>query len=70
MEYAKDEIFNITYNTTLNKLEIKQKKWTSRLKKIIKSNKLIISVISLFIIFCMVDAVLIYYFMRILSTIQ
>ncbi len=69
MEYAKDEVFNITYNTTLNRLEIKQKKWTSRFKKVIKYNKFILSVISLFIAFCAVDSVLILYFIRILNSI-
>lgn len=69
MEYAKDEIFNITYNTTLNRLEIKQKKWTSRLKRVIKYNKFILSVISLFIAFCAVDAMLILYFIKTLNSI-
>ena len=36
MEYAKDEIFNITYNSSKNKLEMKRKNWTTRLWQKIK----------------------------------
>ena len=41
MEYAKDEIFQIRYNTKLDRLEMKGESWTSRLSKKIKRHKLI-----------------------------
>ena len=36
MEYAKDEIFNITYNSTKDKLEMKKKNRTTTIWKKIK----------------------------------
>ena len=33
MEYAKDEIFQIKYNTKLNRLEMGKENWTSKLVK-------------------------------------
>ena len=31
MEYAKDEIYQIRYNTKLNRVQIKQESWTSKI---------------------------------------
>ena len=39
MEYAKDEMFQIRYNTKLNRLQIKNESWTSRIY--IKNKKII-----------------------------
>ena len=38
MEYAKDEVFKIRYNTKLNRLQIKEENWTSKLLKQIKAH--------------------------------
>ncbi len=63
MEYAKDEIFNITYNEKLNRLEIKKKGIKSRLNNFFK-NHVIFSITSIaFIIFSFIDLFLIYNFM-------
>ena len=44
MEYAKDEIFNITYNSTKDKLEMKKKIRTPTNCKKLKNTKLNLSV--------------------------
>ena len=66
MEYAKDEIFNIRYNSNLDKLELRPKKWTSRLEKAIKKHKLITGTIIAFSMLSIFNFVLIYNFMNIL----
>ena len=65
MEYAKDEIFNIKYNETLDRLELKNKKWTNRIK--IRSYNIIIIILILLIFLSSIDFYLIYSFMKILT---
>ena len=60
MEFAKDEIFNITYNTKLNRLEIKQKSLISRFNKFLKNHIIFSITIISFIIFSIIDFLLIY----------
>ena len=69
MEYAKDEIFQIHYNTKLNRLEMKGESWTSRLIKKIKKHKLLTTTIIAFIMFATINLVMIYSFMKILQNI-
>lgn len=69
MEYAKDEIFQIRYNTNLNRLEIGHQRWTSRMIKTIKRHKLITTVIVAFITFSTINIFMIYNFMKILQNI-
>ena len=67
MEYAKDEIFQITYNTKLNRLERLKENWTSRCYKKIKEHKLLTTVIITFFMFSIINIVMIYSFMKILQ---
>lgn len=69
MEYAKDEIFQIRYNTNLNRLQIGHEKWTSRLLKTMKRHKLITTTIIAFMMFSTVNLIMIYNFMKILQSI-
>ena len=68
MEYAKDEVFQIRYNTKLNRLQIKEEKWTSKFYKKIKRHKFITAIIITFILFSTINIVMINSFMRILQT--
>jgi len=69
MEYAKDEIFEIHYNTKLNRLQIKKEGWTSKLLKKMKRHKLLTTVVVTFCMFATINVVMIYNFMKILQTI-
>ena len=60
MIYANDEIFNIGYNSKLDRLEIKNKKTTSK-------NKIIRILIVLFGVFSIMNCMLIYTFMELLK---
>lgn len=67
MEYAKDEIFKIRYNTNLNRLQIGEEKWTSKLFEKIKKHKLLTTAIIAFVMFSTLNIVMIYSFMKILK---
>lgn len=69
MEFAKDEIFNIRYNTKLNRLEIKEEGWTSRLKKFLRKHMLINMFLIAFIVLSSINFLLIFNFINILSNI-
>lgn len=69
MEYAKDEIFQIRYNTNLNRLQIGNDRLISRILKTIKNHKLISTAIIAFIMFSTVNIIMIFNFMKILQTI-
>lgn len=69
MEYAKDEIFQIRYHTKLNKLEMGEENWTSRLYKKIKRHKLLTTTVIAFFMFAVINLVMIVSFMRILQNI-
>ena len=69
MEYAKDEIFQIRYNTKLNRLEIKEENWTTRLYRKMKTHKLLTTTIIAFTMFATINMVMICSFMRILQNI-
>lgn len=66
MEYAKDEIFSITYNKKKDRLEYSL---PIRMLKSIKQNKFITLLFTVGGIFGILDFIFIYYFFRILSTI-
>ena len=68
MEYAKDEIFKITYNSSIDRLQIPKESWTSKLSNKMKKHKWISFIIVLFLIFSCINFLLIYYFFRILQT--
>lgn len=67
MEYAKDEIFQIKYNTKLNRLEMGKENWTSKFVKKMRSHKLLTTTIIAFFMFATLNMVMIYSFMRILE---
>ncbi len=69
MEYAKDEIFQIRYNTKLNRLQIKQESWTSKIYKKIKNHKLLTTIIICLLIFSTANIIMIYNFIEILQSI-
>lgn len=69
MKYAKDVIFQIRYNTKLDRLEIRRENWTSKLYKKIKRHKLLTTTIIAFFMFATINMVMICSFMRILQNI-
>lgn len=69
MEYAKDEIFQIRYNTKLDRLEMKRENWTSRLSKKIKRHILLTTTIIAFFMFATINLIMISSFMKILQNI-
>jgi len=69
MEYAKDEFFQVSYHTNLNRLEMKGERWTSKLWKKIKRHKLLTTTIVAFFAFATLNVVMICSFMRILQSI-
>lgn len=69
MEYAKDEIFQIRYNTKLNRLQMKGECWTSKLAKTMKRHKLLTTTIIAFGLFSTINIIMIYSFMNILQNI-
>lgn len=69
MEYAKDEIFQIRYNTKLNRLQIGSESWTNKIHKKIKRHKLLTTIIIALITFSTVNIIMIYNFIEILQNI-
>lgn len=67
MEYTKDDIFNIRYNTELNRLEMRKK--NKSVLETVKKHKLISFVITTLIMFSGLNFFLIYNFMKILQNI-
>ena len=67
MEYAKDGVFNIRYNTELNRLEIRKKNRSIWEK--IQKHKIISFTIIALIIFSCLNFFLIYNFMKVLQNI-
>lgn len=69
MEYAKDEIFQIRYNTKLNRLEMGKESWTSQIAKKVRNHKLLTTAIIAFFMFATLNMIMIYSFMKILQNI-
>ncbi len=69
MEYAKDEVFQIRYNTKLNKIGEIQENWTSKMWEKIKAHKLFTTTIAVLSVFTMINIVMIWSFMKILQNI-
>ena len=68
MEYAKDEIFKIRYNTKLNRLQMKKENWTSKIYQMIKSHKFITTVIIVFLLLSVINIIMINSFIKILQS--
>lgn len=64
-----EEVFNINYNTKLDKLEIQKEKQTPKIFKLIKKNKFISLIIGSFIFLSGINFYLIYSFIKILENI-
>ncbi len=69
MEYTKDVFFKVNYNTDLNRLEITEESWTSKLIKKIKNHKLLTTIVIAFAMFSTLNIAMIYSFMKILQNI-
>lgn len=69
MEYAKDDIFQIRYNTKLDRLQMKGEGWTRKLHNKIKKHKLLTTTIVAFLMFSCINIFMIYNFMKILENI-
>lgn len=67
MIYANDEIFNIGYNSEVDRLQIKKNKKESNLKRIINENKVMSVLILLFFMFCSLNCIIIYTFIDLLK---
>ena len=64
MEYAKDEVFSIKYNSKKDKLEYKK---TNKILNIIRKNRFITLLVIFGGLFSTINFILIYYFFNILN---
>lgn len=69
METTKEEIFKITYNEKLDKLQIQNHSVLKKIAKNIKRHKIITTSIIALITFSMINTIMIYNFMQILQRI-
>ena len=69
MKSAKDDIFQIRYNTNMDMLQIEKRGLIKRLYNIIRNHKIISMVLISLIIFSIANVVMIYQFMKILQNI-
>lgn len=68
-EYAKDEVFQVKYFTPLNRLKGERKSWTSRWIQKMKNHKLLTTSVIAFLMFAILNMILIFSFMKILQNI-
>lgn len=64
-----ENIFNINYNTKLDKLEIQKRNKVNKIFKFIHKNKFISLIFTSFIVFSAINFYMIYSFMKILENI-
>lgn len=69
MEYAKDELYEVMYDTKLDRLVLKKLRWTRKIVRAIKAHKLITTASIAFMMFSILNMVMIYSFMKILQNI-
>lgn len=67
MEYAKDEIFKIRYNTNLDRLEVGHERLGKRVLKTIKRHKFFTIVVTMFLIFSIINIIMICNFINLLE---
>lgn len=67
MEYAKDELFEVRYDTKLDRLVIKKPRFRSKMLRAIKAHKLITTAGIAFVMFSTLNMIMIYSFMKILQ---
>ncbi len=68
MEISKKNIFKVGYTSTLQK-KLKNKRWTSKLLKFIRDNKIISISIIIFVMCVGMNLLLIYNFLKVLQQI-
>lgn len=69
MEYAKDELFEVRYDTKLDRLVIKKPRWRSKMVRLIRTHKLMTTATIAFVMFSGFNIFMIYSFMKILQNI-
>ena len=69
METTKEEIFKITYNEKLDKLQIQNHNVLKKIVENVKRHKIITTSIIALITFSMINTIMIYNFMQILQRI-
>ena len=67
MECANNEFFQVQYNTKLNRLQIKEEGWTSKLGNAIKRHKFFTTIVIAFLLFSMINVIMICSFFNILQ---
>lgn len=65
MEYAKEDVFNVKYNTKINRIETEKEGWTSLVLKKAKKHKFFTTVVIAFFAFSIINIVMIWNFMKI-----
>ncbi len=69
MEYTKDVIFNVNYKDKISTIRLGDKRKASKIFRIIKDNKFIISILSALVILIAMDIVLVNTFFNLIITI-
>lgn len=69
MEYAKDNVIKLHTLNERKKTEEKDKRWTSKILKLLKKHKLITTILILTLTFSIINTILIYNFFKILITV-
>ena len=67
MEYAKDDFFQIKYNTKLNRLQMRKESCISKLCKKIKTHKFLTFIVITLFIFSIVNLMLVNQFFNVLN---
>jgi len=65
MEYTKDIILDIIYKRQIGTTRLKN--WTSKLKKVVNNNKIVIIILSLLSTLMIIDIVLVNSFLQLLT---
>ena len=69
MEYAKDEIFQIKYNTNLSRIYPQKENWIYKIYRKLKQHKLLTTILITLLIFFITNIIMINSFMKILVTV-
>lgn len=70
MTYMKSNTVQIKYNSNLNRLQIKNNNWTSKIYTKIKNHKFITTILVSLVIFSTFNIIMIFNFMKILQSIS
>lgn len=64
-----ENVFNVKYNTKLDRLEMPKQNWKSKILSFIQKHKFFSVILTSFFILCCINFYLIYSFMKILENI-